>query len=178
MTELSNGITSWRIVCFWRRNRRLEWAHCKKFQMFVTEGASSERYIVKQGLAWVPIGDNIGSVLFGQRSWHNLRVTRTCSDISLPPLPLLSISFIHSIFILFLTMKNPQSHSRLNHSPASLFVLSTQSTGVIAAVSVGLAAAARPYGAKMSGGGLLLSLGALQCCWLGANLVRRKKKKE
>ena len=70
------------------------------------------------------------------------------------------------------TMKNQQLHSRLNHSQGSLFVLSTKSTGVIAAISIGLAAAARPYGNRMTGQGLLLSMGALQCCWIGANLVK------
>ncbi|KAF9913934.1 hypothetical protein BX616_009287 [Lobosporangium transversale] len=54
-------------------------------------------------------------------------------------------------------MKNQPMNSRFHHSPASLFVLSTKSTGVIAAVSVGLAAAAHPYGARLSHGGLLLS---------------------
>ncbi|ORZ27918.1 hypothetical protein BCR41DRAFT_346242 [Lobosporangium transversale] len=68
-------------------------------------------------------------------------------------------------------MKNQPMNSRFHHSPASLFVLSTKSTGVIAAVSVGLAAAAHPYGARLSHGGLLLSVGALQCCWLGANMA-------
>ncbi|KAG9063517.1 hypothetical protein KI688_004401 [Linnemannia hyalina] len=68
-------------------------------------------------------------------------------------------------------MKNQQVHSRINHSKGSLFVLSTKSTGVIAAVSVGLAAAAHPYGNRMTGQGLLLSMGALQCCWIGANLA-------
>lgn len=66
--------------------------------------------------------------------------------------------------------KHPE-RTRLGHSPASLFVLSTKSTGAVAVVSVGLAAVARPYGGRLSDGGLLLSLGALQCCWLGANLV-------
>lgn len=69
------------------------------------------------------------------------------------------------------TMKNQPLPSRHNHSKGSLFVLSTKSTGVIAAASIGLAAAARPYGNRMTGQGLLLSLGALQCCWIGANLV-------
>ncbi|KAF8944303.1 hypothetical protein BGZ47_004413 [Haplosporangium gracile] len=68
-------------------------------------------------------------------------------------------------------MKNQPLHSRHNHSKGSLFVLSTKSTGVIAAVSIGLAAAARPYGNRMTGQGLLLSMGALQCCWIGANLA-------
>ncbi|KAG0200022.1 hypothetical protein BGX28_006804 [Mortierella sp. GBA30] len=68
-------------------------------------------------------------------------------------------------------MKNQPLHTRLNHSPASLFVLSTRSTGVVAAVAVGLAAATRPHIAGMSHGSLLLSLGALQCAWLGANLA-------
>ncbi|KAI1295069.1 hypothetical protein EDD11_008036 [Mortierella claussenii] len=69
-------------------------------------------------------------------------------------------------------MKNqPLQHSRFHHSPGSLFVLSTKSTGVIAAVAVGLAGVARPYAAKLSNGQLVLSLGALQCCWLGANLA-------
>ncbi|KAG0249881.1 hypothetical protein BG011_008853 [Mortierella polycephala] len=68
-------------------------------------------------------------------------------------------------------MKNQLDHSRFIHSPGSLFVLSTKSTGILAAVSVGLAAAAHPYATKMSSGGLLLSVGALQCCWLGANLA-------
>ncbi|KAF9122078.1 hypothetical protein BGX30_002215 [Mortierella sp. GBA39] len=68
-------------------------------------------------------------------------------------------------------MKNQQIHSRINHSKGSLFVLSTKSTGVIAAVSIGLAAAAHPYGNRMTGQGLLLSMGALQCCWIGANLA-------
>ncbi|KAG0339356.1 hypothetical protein BG004_006844 [Podila humilis] len=62
-------------------------------------------------------------------------------------------------------------NSRIHHSPASVFILSTKSTGVIAAVSVGIAAAARPYGAKMSGPALLLGVGALQCGWIGANLA-------
>ncbi|KAF9982459.1 hypothetical protein BGZ65_002838 [Modicella reniformis] len=64
-----------------------------------------------------------------------------------------------------------KQHSRLGHSPASLFVLSTKSTGVVAAAAVGLAVAARPYGATLSHSGLLLSLGGLQCGWLGANLA-------
>ncbi|KAG0327601.1 hypothetical protein BGZ99_007303 [Dissophora globulifera] len=68
-------------------------------------------------------------------------------------------------------MKNQPETSRFNHSSGSLFVLSTRSTGIIAAVSVGLAAVARPYGSRMSNGGLLVSVGALQCCWLGANLA-------
>ncbi|KAG0367475.1 hypothetical protein BC939DRAFT_454877 [Gamsiella multidivaricata] len=68
-------------------------------------------------------------------------------------------------------MKNQQPHSRLHHSRGSLFVLSTKSTGVVAAVAVGLAAAARPSAAKMTNGALLISVGALQCCWLGANLA-------
>ncbi|KAF9538378.1 hypothetical protein EC957_006871 [Mortierella hygrophila] len=68
-------------------------------------------------------------------------------------------------------MKNQQVHSRINHSKGSLFVLSTKSTGVIAAVSIGLAAAAHPYGNRMTGQGLLLSMGALQCGWIGANLA-------
>ncbi|KAF9287567.1 hypothetical protein BGZ88_008561 [Linnemannia elongata] len=68
-------------------------------------------------------------------------------------------------------MKNQPLPSRHNHSKGSLFVLSTKSTGVIAAASIGLAAAARPYGNRMTGQGLLLSLGALQCCWIGANLA-------
>ncbi|KAG9325782.1 hypothetical protein KVV02_005706 [Mortierella alpina] len=68
-------------------------------------------------------------------------------------------------------MKNQPLQSRLNHSPASLFVLSTRSTGVVAAVAVGLAAASRPHMAGLSNGGLLLSMGALQCLWLGANLA-------
>ncbi|KAF9903228.1 hypothetical protein EC991_004050 [Linnemannia zychae] len=68
-------------------------------------------------------------------------------------------------------MKNDPLHSRHNHSKGSIFVLSTKSTGIIAAVSIGLAAAARPYANRMSGQGLLLSMGALQCGWLGANLA-------
>ncbi|KAG0068628.1 hypothetical protein BGZ89_004378 [Linnemannia elongata] len=68
-------------------------------------------------------------------------------------------------------MKNQPLPSRHNHSKGSLFVLSTKSTGVIAAASIGLAAAARPYGNRMTGQGLLLSMGALQCCWIGANLA-------
>ncbi|KAG0074219.1 hypothetical protein BGZ93_005594 [Podila epicladia] len=62
-------------------------------------------------------------------------------------------------------------NSRIHHSAGSVFVLSTKSTGIIAAISVGIAAAARPYGAQMSGRALLLSLGALQCCWLGGNMA-------
>ncbi|KAF8928010.1 hypothetical protein BGZ52_003818 [Haplosporangium bisporale] len=62
-------------------------------------------------------------------------------------------------------------NSRIHHSPGSIFVLSTRSTGIIAAISVGIAAAARPYGARITGPGLLLSVGALQCCWLGANMA-------
>ncbi|KAF9317281.1 hypothetical protein BG003_000962 [Podila horticola] len=62
-------------------------------------------------------------------------------------------------------------NSRIHHSAGSVFVLSTRSTGIIAAISVGIAAAARPYGAQMTGPGLLLSLGALRCCWLGGNLA-------
>ncbi|KAF9170315.1 hypothetical protein BGX21_009466 [Mortierella sp. AD011] len=62
-------------------------------------------------------------------------------------------------------------YSRLNHSRGSLFVLSTKHTGTLAAVAVGLAAAARPFGAKLSDGGLLLSLGALQCGWIGATMA-------
>ncbi|KAG0057183.1 hypothetical protein BGZ83_001126 [Gryganskiella cystojenkinii] len=68
-------------------------------------------------------------------------------------------------------MKNTPLHSSLNHSKASLFVLSTKTTGAIAAVAVGLAAAARPAALRMSSRGLLLSMGALQCSWLGANLA-------
>ncbi|KAF9574895.1 hypothetical protein EC968_005135 [Mortierella alpina] len=68
-------------------------------------------------------------------------------------------------------MKNQPLQSRLNHSPASLFVLSTRSTGVVAAVAVGLAVASRPHMAGLSNGSLLLSMGALQCLWLGANLA-------
>ncbi|GJJ71733.1 hypothetical protein EMPS_04090 [Entomortierella parvispora] len=68
-------------------------------------------------------------------------------------------------------MKNTPLHSRLDHSQASLFVLSTKTTGAIAAAAVGLATAARPFGYRMSGRGLLLSMGALQCGWLGANLA-------
>ncbi|KAF9328441.1 hypothetical protein BGZ91_001005 [Linnemannia elongata] len=68
-------------------------------------------------------------------------------------------------------MKNQPLPSRHNHSKGSLFVLSTKSTGVIAAASIGLAAAARPYGNRMTGQSLLLSMGALQCCWIGANLA-------
>ncbi|KAF9193196.1 hypothetical protein BGZ49_003312 [Haplosporangium sp. Z 27] len=61
--------------------------------------------------------------------------------------------------------------SRFNHSRGSLFVLSTKSTGVLSAVAVGLAVAARPYGSTLSNGRLLLSLGALQCGWVGATLA-------
>ncbi|KAF9357421.1 hypothetical protein BGX26_003755 [Mortierella sp. AD094] len=68
-------------------------------------------------------------------------------------------------------MKHQPQHSRFNHSRGSLFVLSTKSTGALAAVAVGLAAAARPYGANLSNGGLLFSLGALQCGWIGASLA-------
>ncbi|KAF9921546.1 hypothetical protein FBU30_008397, partial [Linnemannia zychae] len=68
-------------------------------------------------------------------------------------------------------MKNDPSPSRHNQSKGSIFVLSTKSTGIIAAVSIGLAAAARPYANRMSGSALLLSMGALQCGWLGANLA-------
>ncbi|KAF9124528.1 hypothetical protein BGW39_008133 [Mortierella sp. 14UC] len=68
-------------------------------------------------------------------------------------------------------MKNDPLHSRHNHSKGSIFVLSTKSTGIISAVSIGLAAAARPYANRMTGQGLLLSMGALQCGWLGANLA-------
>ncbi|KAG0274630.1 hypothetical protein BGZ95_009590 [Linnemannia exigua] len=68
-------------------------------------------------------------------------------------------------------MKNDPLHSRHSHSKGSIFVLSTKSTGIIAAVSIGLAAAARPYANRMTGQGLLLSMGALQCGWLGANLA-------
>ncbi|KAF9115395.1 hypothetical protein BGX27_007895 [Mortierella sp. AM989] len=68
-------------------------------------------------------------------------------------------------------MKHQSRPSRFHHSSGSLFVLSTKSTGVLAAVAVGLAAAARPYGANLSNGRLLLSLGALQCGWIGATLA-------
>ncbi|KAF9437962.1 hypothetical protein BGZ76_010416 [Entomortierella beljakovae] len=63
-------------------------------------------------------------------------------------------------------MKNQDS--RFVHSRGSLFVLSSKSSGVLAAVAVGLASAAHPYGASLSNGRLLLSIGALQCGWIGA----------
>ncbi|KAF9427437.1 hypothetical protein BGZ94_004925 [Podila epigama] len=62
-------------------------------------------------------------------------------------------------------------NSRFHQSSASKFVLSTRATGAISAVAVGLAAIAKPYGARMTGPGLLLSVGALQCGWLGADLA-------
>ncbi|KAF9097198.1 hypothetical protein BGX29_012324 [Mortierella sp. GBA35] len=68
-------------------------------------------------------------------------------------------------------MKNQPLQSRLNHSQGSLFVLSTKSTGIIAAVSVGLATAAQPYATRMTSPTLLLAMGALQCGWLGATLA-------
>lgn len=79
------------------------------------------------------------------------------SDISFP-------NHLHSVMPI-------NQNSRIHHSAGSVFVLSTKSTGIIAAISVGIAAAARPYGAQMSGPSLLLSLGALRCCWLGGNMV-------
>lgn len=111
----------------------------------------------------------------GEKRQLVARVTQPQADNS-PNTP--SALLFHSILVFLFAphshstnMKNQQLQSRHNHSQGSLFVLSTKSTGVIAAVSIGLAAAARPYGSRMTGQGLLLAMGALQCGWIGANLV-------
>ncbi|KAG0223805.1 hypothetical protein BGW41_005353 [Actinomortierella wolfii] len=68
-------------------------------------------------------------------------------------------------------MKPDPKTSRIQHSPASLFILSSKTTGAIAAVAVGLAALAQPRISKMTCPGLLVAVGGLQSVWLGATLA-------
>ncbi|KAF9161058.1 THO complex subunit 7 [Actinomortierella ambigua] len=68
-------------------------------------------------------------------------------------------------------MKHNPKSSRIQHSPASLFILSSKATGAIAAVAVGLAAYAHPRVSRMTCPGLLLSVGGLQSAWLGATMA-------
>ncbi|KAF9974226.1 hypothetical protein BGZ73_002412 [Actinomortierella ambigua] len=68
-------------------------------------------------------------------------------------------------------MRPDPKTSRIQHSPASLFILSSRTTGAIAAVAVGLAALAQPRVSRMTCQGLLLSVGGLQSVWLGATMA-------